>query len=209
MIGRNGQPFTPDGGQPDPMSQYVGSMASAWTRGLEAWQSLTSLGNGASSMDTGAPFGTLLDQLSGMARSYGALMPQTASLGAATEAGQAAFRQAYELSPAMARACVAGASSALRYQSALAELVVQYSANLLRAASDRATGRSLAAPADCRVVADDMRAFIRGIGEVATREARRLEQDLTQVGEAIAQATDLATPSPHPYQHRRRHEMKP
>jgi hypothetical protein len=54
-----------------------------------------------------------------------------------------------------------------------------------------------------------MRAFVRGIGDAATREARRLEHDLAQVGESIAQATDQASPSPYPYQPRRRHEMKP
>jgi len=32
---------------------------------------------------------------------------------------------------------------------------------------------------------------------------------LERVGETIAEAADQATPSPHPYERRRRHEVKP
>ena len=113
--------------------------------------------------------------------------------------------QALDLSPALAQAYLASVGSATRYAGTLAELFVRYEASLVRAA----TGRSAASPAECRVLADELRAFLREIGDAATREARRLEHDLAKVGELIAQATDKATPSPEADLDRRRHAVKP
>jgi hypothetical protein len=118
------------------------------------------------------------------------------------------LEQVAELGPAIAQAYIAGASSSLRYFGTLAELMIRYEANLMRAATDRATGRSAAPTSECRVVADDLRALLREIGDAVNREARRLEQDLGQVSEQIAQATDRATPSPQMDANRRWHEAK-
>ena len=129
--------------------------------------------------------------------------------GEAGETAEAAWAQAFDLSPALAQAYLASVGSATRYAGTLAELFVRYEASLMRAATDRATGRSAASPAECRVLADELRAFLREIGDAATREARRLEYDLAKVGELIAQAADKATPSPQADLDRRRHEVKP
>lgn len=144
-----------------------------------------------------------------MAKSLEPFVPRTLALATTAEAGQATLVQAVGLAPAMAQACIVGTSSAFRYQSALAELFVRYWASLMQAAVDRATGENVASPADCRVLADEMRALVRGISNAATREARRLQYDLEKVSETIAQATDQATPAPYRPQQRRRHEMKP
>jgi hypothetical protein len=57
------------------------------------------------------------------------------------------------------------------------------------------------------VLADELRAFLREIGEAATQEARRLQMELEQVGEAVARAATPAKQPPHP-DHRRRHRVK-
>ena len=46
----------------------------------------------------------------------------------------------------------------------------------MQAVADRATGQAAASPAECRVLADELRAFLREVGDVATQEARRLQQ---------------------------------
>ncbi len=209
MIDSNGQPFSNEGGGADPMKQFFGNMATAWTRGLEAWQMFASHAGPGQGDQPSDPIGAMMAQLQTAAKSFEPFMSLSPDLAASSEAGQGAFKRVADLSPAMAKAYMVGVGSAVRYQSALAELFVQYGATLVQAATDRATGHEAASPSDSRVMADDMRAFVRGIGEAAIREARRLEFDLAKVGETIAEATDHATPSPYPYQHRRRHEVKP
>ena len=178
----DGQSSAGGGGPADPMAQILGSVVTAWGHGLQALtRGLASKGRDG----TGA------------------------SMSEACETAEAEWAQAFDLSPALAQAYLASVGSATRYAGTLAELFVRYEASLMRAATDRATGRSAASPAECRVLADELRAFLREIGDAVTREARRLEYDLAKVGELIAQAADKATPSPQADLDRRRHEVKP
>lgn len=209
MIGSSCQSFPHDDGRSDPMTQFLGNMANTWARGLEAWQVFAGVGSGSRSDRANLAMGTMIAPMENVAKLFEPFMPRTPEVAAAAEAGQAAFVQIVDLSPTFVEACMVGTSSAIRCQIALAELVFRYGTSLAQAAADRATGRNVTAPSDCRVLADELRAFVRGIGDLATREARRLEYELERVGETIAQATDQATPPPSPYQHRRRHQMKP
>jgi hypothetical protein len=180
----DGQSSAGGGGPADPMAQFIDSVVTAWGQGLQALTRFASRGQDGTD----------------------AAMAKPLEVGATAEA---AWAQAFDLSPALAQAYLASVGSATRYAGTLAELFVRYEASLMRAATDRATGRSAASPAECRVLADELRAFLREIGDAATREARRLEYDLAKVGELIAQAADQATPSPHADLDRRRHEVKP
>ena len=107
---------------------------------------------------------------------------------------QAAAAQMADIFPALAEACMIGAASAMRYWSALAELGLRYEASLVQTVADQTTGRSVVSPADCRVYADELRAFLRRVGDVANLEARLLQRDLDASAE----------PSPRPPTGRRR-----
>lgn len=184
MTDKHGQPFVR--GEAEAMELLLGSFAGAWGMGLQAWQALAGMGAGRRSDHTGA---ALVDPMG-------------------AHSGQAAIAQMADISPALAEACMVGATSAMRYWGALAELGLRYEASLMQAVADRTTGRSVASPAECRVYADELRAFLRGVGDAASLEARLLQRDLERVGETIAEAADQATPSHH-HEHRRRHEVKP
>jgi hypothetical protein len=184
MTDKHGQPFVR--GEADSIALLLGSLAGAWGMGLQAWQALAGMGAGSQSDHPGAALVALMG-------------PQPR---------QAATAQMADISPALAEACMVGAASAMRYWSALAELGLRYEASLVQTVADQTTGRSVASPAECRVYADELRAFLRGVGDAANLEARLLQRDLERVGETIAQAADEATPSHH-HERRRRHEVKP
>ena len=95
----------------------------------------------------------------------------------------------------MAQAGAIAAASALRYGSALAEIQSRYQSALMRALLDREGG-------DQREVADDLRAWLREIGEAANQEARRLQADLDRLSELVAQITAADGPPPRARQHR-------
>jgi hypothetical protein len=94
------------------------------------------------------------------------------------------------LSAALTNSWRISAASALRYGQALVAVQMRYQAAIFHTMSDRATGQT----AENLVLADDVRAFLREIGETAEREARHLQSELAQVSEALAQA--MAQPSP-------------
>lgn len=170
----------------DLMETLLGGFAHAWGMGLQAWQALAGMGAGGERDPIGATF----------AASRGP-HPRQASSG-----------QMADISSALGEACMIGAASAMRYWSALAELGLRYELSLVQTVADQTTGRSVRSPPDSRVYADELRAFLRGVGDVASLEARLLQRDLERVSETIAQAADRATPSHH-HEHRRRHEVKP
>ena len=181
MTDKDGQSFVRH--EADSIEILLGSFAHAWGMGLQAWQALAGMGAGSDGDHAGAP----------------TRGPQPR---------QAAAAQMADISPALGEACMIGAASAMRYWSALAELGLRYEASLVQTVADQTTGRSVRSPADSRVYADELRAFLRGVGDVANLEARLLQRDLERVSETIAQAADRATPSHH-HAHRRRHEVKP
>jgi hypothetical protein len=141
------------------------------------------------------------------------MFPQAGRPGASADAG--AVAQLADMSPAIAQAGVVAAASTLRYWRTLAELQARYQSSLMQGVADRRTGQAAAAsPADSRVLADELRAFLREVGDAAMQEARRLQHELEQVSESIAQVADQATPSPYydpghqERPHRRPHHVK-
>jgi hypothetical protein len=203
----------PDAGPSDPVNNFLASLLDLYGTGLSALQMLA--GGGAEGGRRGdqsrSLFSAVLGPMAEMAASFGAMLPGSpGGRGAYTDAGQAAVSQVADMSPAMAQACMLAIGSTMRYLRALAELHARYQASLMQAVADRATGQAAASPAECRVLADELRAFLREVGDAATLEARRLQSELEQVGESIAHAADHATSSPQhqPRPHRRPHQVK-
>ena len=117
-----------------------------------------------------------------------------------------AIRQDPEMLRALGEAYLITLEGSMRCWSSMAEVFLRFQAGLSRAGS--ATGRSAVSPSEYRVAADEIRAFLRALGDAATLEARRMSYELEQVGETIAQAADRATPSPPQRERVRRHEAK-
>lgn len=175
-----GNPFSqPFGpGQPATAANFLAALREAWDNGVTAWQVVT----GAGSPGGGAR--------------------------GAVEALQGAASRFADMSPAVAEAGMIAAASTLRYWRALAEIHMRYQASLVQAVTDRATGQAIAPPAECRIVADELRAFLREIGDAAMQEARRLQSELEVVGESVARTAEQAGPAPPQNGHRRRHRVK-
>lgn len=206
MIDSNGPPSSRSAEQPDPIEQLLGGFAEAWGKGLQAWQAAAGMGDVGQS-DPCAARSAMMGRMEAVAKAFDADRRWAAS--DASLGGENPRAELGGMSPALARAWMAGAASAIRYWSAMAALGVRYEASLVQLVADRATGQNARPPAEQRALADELRAFLRGVGDAASHEARLLQQNLEQVGETIAEAADRATPAPYPFQHRRRHEVKP
>jgi hypothetical protein len=182
----------PGDGPSDPVSSFLGVLTALWGKGLSALHPIAEGGE-----------------------SFGAMFPGAGRPGASADASPGAVAQLADMSPAIAQAGMVAAASTLRYWRALAELQARYQSSLMQAVADRGTGQAAAAsPADSRVLADELRAFLREVGDAAMQEARRLQHELEQVSESIAQVADQVTPSPHydpdhqERPHRRPHHVK-
>ena len=184
----------PGDGPSDPMSSLLGALTDLFGKGLSAWRVHGPQAEGAAS--------------------FAAMFPRDGKPGAHPDAGPAAISQIADMSPAIAQAGIVAAASTMRYWRALAELQARYQSSLMQAVADRSKGQTAAAPADGRLLADELRAFLREIGDAAMQEARRLQHELEAVSESIAQAADQETPSPHfnpdhpERPHRRPHRVK-
>ena len=183
----------PGDGPSDPLSSLLGALTDLWGKGLSALQAMAPMAEGGAS--------------------FGAMFPRAGGLGASADAGPVS--QLADMSPAIAQAGIVAAASTLRYWRTLAELQARYHSSLMQAVAERGTEQAAAAsPADSRLLADELRAFLREVGDAAMQEARRLQHELEQVSESIAQVADQATPSPHydpdhpERPHRRPHHVK-
>ena len=208
MAGSDDQAFAHGEGQADPMAALLGSLAGAWGMGLQAWLVLAGMGGGQND-HLGSVLAALKGPKPNTTKSVEPIALRAAGPEGAAEPRQAAVAQMADISPTLAEACMAGAASAMRYWGAVAELGLRYEASLAQTIADRTTGRAAASPAECRARADELRAFLRGVGDAVNLEARLLQLHLDRVGETIAEAADQATASPHPDGRRRRHEVKP
>jgi hypothetical protein len=180
MADNDAQALVPGEGQAVPMTPLLRSLTDAWEMGLQAWQAFAGM--------------------EARGRAGAAVAPKP---------DETAGAQMADISPALAEVCMAGAASAMRYCGAVAGLGLRYEASLAQTVADGTSGRSAASPAECRARADELRGFLRGVADAANLEARLLQLSLERVSEKIAEAADRATPSPHPFERRRRHEVKP
>jgi hypothetical protein len=197
---------SPGAGLSDAAADFMGALAEIWGKGMTAWQEVLGAGpspNREQSFGRGAdPLVAMLGPMASIAASFSEMLPRDEGM---SETSRAAFSQFGELSPAILEAAVIAAASTLRYWRALADIFARYQSSITQAAMDRMMDRSAMSPAECRALADALRAFLREVGEAASQEARRLQSELEQVSESIARAT---LPDEQPPSHRRRHRVK-
>jgi hypothetical protein len=131
------------------------------------------------------PAATLLE-------TYARVMSQVAD-GLSGSRGGSATAQPVSLPAALLEAGAIASGSSMRYAQRLTEIVARNEALLMSAAALRAAAEE-PSPERTRAEAEDFRRFLREIGEAALFEARKLEQDLERLGEAVAQGVAPATP---------------
>ena len=126
---------------------------------------------------------------------------------AVLEQSTASFNDALASVPA--QACLIGIEAWLRYSGAVAEAFVQYEMKLRQAMVEPAQEGSGVSLLESRLVVDEARALLRRVGDAATLEARRAQDELEKLGEWIACAAAAVECAPlHPDRRVRRHEVK-
>jgi hypothetical protein len=182
-------------GQGDAAASFVGAMREAWDVGAAAWRAMAGgVGYGGPAAN---PFARIWGPLAGMATTFSDPYLPPIQPRSVADAAQGAASQVADMTPAMAQAWMVATASTLRYWRALADIHARHQGSLMQAVVDRVANRAAPSPAECRVLADELRAFLREIGDAASLEARRLQAEMELVGESIARATDQASPQAH------------
>jgi hypothetical protein len=195
-------------GLDDPVVSFVGAMREAWDIGAAAWQAMTGgVGYGGLAAN---PFARMLGPLAAAGTTFSDLYPRPIQSRHVADTAQGAASQVADMTPAVAQAWMVATASTWRYWRALADIHARHQGSLTQAVVDRVTNQAAASPAECRVLADELRTYLREIGDAASLEARRLQAALEQVGESIARATDQASPQARQpgLEYRRQHRAK-
>jgi hypothetical protein len=93
--------------------------------------------------------------------------------------------------PHLAEAALACMSSGARFWRGIAEVYGRHQATILGSMVDRAKDGQLSANQRL-ILADDIRSYLRELGDVSLQEARHLQMQLAQIGERVAR--DAETP---------------
>lgn len=101
--------------------------------------------------------------------------------------------EAADLALFASRALLAAAASSTRYWRDLTALCSRHQGGLLQSAGAVPRPRT---EQEMRIAADELRAFLREAGDVATLEAQLLRQELTALGESVADS--ISTPDTEP-----------
>jgi hypothetical protein len=117
-----------------------------------------------------------------------------------------ASTQLADVAPYLAEAAAIAMASYLRYGQSLTEIAGRRQWALMQAGAARITGQAASAPEECTVLVEEVRAYLREVGETASLEARRLERDLAQIGENLAR---IVVPSSPDAPYRRTWAAKP
>jgi hypothetical protein len=197
-----GAAFARDAG--DPVASFIAAACDAWTVGLSALQLMADRASAAVT-DTGqAAGGDPLAALIALTTGFTTAMSDLAAQGARQTGGlrsavpnaaeQGDFAGSTDASSPMVRALMVGMASTLRYWRGLAGVYGRHQSTLMQATAGRMMARSPVSEADNRLLVDDLRGFLREIGDVAMQEARRLESELEKIGEALAHGTEQSDP---------------
>lgn len=139
----------------------------------------------------------------GMARAAAAFAPLTEPFrmtgGAAADIPMA--QDGVDLAGFLGQTWMVAASSGLRYWARLAQTYGEHQAGLLRALMS--TGRS---EDERRAMIDELRAYMRDLGDVSLQEARVLQSELERLSHGLAAAVG---PEAARNPHRRRWRAKP
>ena len=115
---------------------------------------------------------------------------------------------AADLSPILSRVMLVAAGSSLRYWRDLATLCGKHQGSLLQAINAHAMGQGLTGQ-ECRLAADELRAFLREVGDTASLEAQRLQLELGSLSESVAELAARDTAGPPDAKPVRRWRAKP
>jgi hypothetical protein len=146
-----------------------------------------------------------LSALTALTIGYTAMMSDFVARGAGQKAGQHTptpsspaagdFAQGTDVSSPVAHALMVGVTSTLRYWRGLAGVYAKHQSILMQVAAGRTMVPSMRSEAENRLLVDELRAFLREVGEVAMQEARRLEGELEQIGDTLAHGKGQPEPS--------------
>jgi hypothetical protein len=184
----------------DPIGNLIAAASEAWVAGLSAMQLMAEQAGAAPAAGGRSDPLSALTALSigfstAMADFVAAGAGQTTGLHSApTSSAPGDFADGTDVSRPIAQVLMVGVTSTLRYWRGLAGVYARHQGILMRAAALRAVAHSQGSKAEDRLLVDEVRAFLREVGDVATQEARRLESELEIVGETFAHGTDQPGP---------------
>jgi hypothetical protein len=174
----------------DPVLSLMTTARDAWAIGISVLQTLAQQTGEATARPgqeaAGDPFSTLVGALAGLAAAFSHLVAWRAASGSGAPSSD--ISQDGDLSSLMMQTWLICTTSTLRYWRDLKGVYARYQAALIRSV---ATPQSLTPESGDRVLADELRACLREIGDVAMREARRLQTELDGIGEAVALGLEL------------------
>jgi hypothetical protein len=110
-----------------------------------------------------------------------------------------------ELVSLVAQSYLIAATSGLRYLSRVAQTYGAHQTGILSSLLASGAGRQFSEE-DRRALTEDIRAYLREVGDVAQQEARILQAELEKVGEGLARAVDEGGMTPA---HQRHWKAKP
>jgi hypothetical protein len=169
----------------DPVLSLMTTARDAWAIGISVLQTLAQQTGDATARPrqeaAGDPLSTLVGALTGLAATFSHLVARRAESGSGAPSSD--ISQDGDLSSLMMQTWLICATSTLRYWRDLTGVYARYQSALIRSV---ATPQPLTPESEDRVLADELRAYLREIGDVAMREARRLQTELDRIGEAVA-----------------------
>jgi hypothetical protein len=179
----------------DPVSGFIAAAREAWGVGLSALEAIAQQSAAVPRPDREAtpdPLSMFLGVSASFAKSLSEIIvrrPEFAS-GVAGAPGSGSSPRDGQLSSLMMRTWIICATSTMRYWRDLAEVYSRHQSALIQSVGRRAMPEPPTTDDEDRVVADELRACLREIGDVAVQEARRLQMELERVGEAVIRDFD-------------------
>jgi hypothetical protein len=190
------------GSKQAPITGFFLAMRDAWSAGAALSESLTAPPKGGNNTEAASPAAALLGPMIGvvgaMADFAAANRPHFDQTGAGPAAGSSPPGQdgsaAADLLLPIGHAMMIAANRSVNYWLGLVQIFETHQAKLAQGVSVEAIQKS--APGMERLVAaDELRALLREVGDLATREARILQSELSILDESLAQGfqnSDLA-----------------
>jgi len=180
----------------DPLLSLIVAARDAWTVGLSALQAIAQQ-TGAATARPGQeaaadPLSTLMGISAGFAASLSDLVARRAEFGSAAAEPPSAGEIPGDagITPLLMHTWMICATSALRYWRDLADVYARHQPALIQSVARRAMPQPSTSAGQDRLSADELRACLREIGDVAVKEARRLQNELERIGEAVAGGSD-------------------
>jgi hypothetical protein len=179
----------------NPMIDFITAACNAWTGGLSALQNIARQTAVAAAARPGQeaasdPLSALAGIPVGLASVLNDLVAERRELPPAGAPGSSDPAHETDLASLLAQTLMIGAASTLRYWRDLAGIYAKHQPALMQSFARRAMTQSSTPETEDLLLVDALRACLREIGDVAVQEARRLQTELEQIGEAAARAVD-------------------